>query len=42
MSLNSKQKPLCLPTANRRTLPQRGRETAKKWQKRIWVWCLRL
>jgi len=41
MSLNSKQKST-LPTGNRRTLPQRDRETAKNWQKRIWVWCLRL
>ena len=26
-----------LPTGNRRTLPQRDTETAKKWQKRVWV-----
>ena len=29
-------------TGNRRTLPQRDREIARKWQKRVWVWCLRL
>jgi len=33
-----------LPTGNHRTLPQKtkNRETARKWQKRVWVWCLRL
>jgi len=30
-----------LPDGNRRTLPQRDTETAKKWQKRVRVWCLR-
>jgi len=29
-------------TGNRRTLPQRDREISRKWQKRVWVWCLRL
>jgi len=42
MSLNIKQLKATLPAGNRRTLPQRDRETAKKWQKRAWVWCLRL
>jgi len=37
MSLNFKAKPT-LPTGNCRTLPQWDRETAKKRQKRIWVW----
>jgi len=40
MSLNSKKKKT-LPTGKRRALTQRDRETAKKWQKRVWVWCLR-
>jgi len=31
-----------LPTGNRRILPQRDRETAKKWQKRVLAGCLRL
>jgi len=26
-----------LPSGNRRTLPQRHTETAKKWQKRVWI-----
>jgi len=29
-----------LPTGNCRTPPQRDMETAKKWQRRVWVWCL--
>jgi len=38
-SLNNKQKPLCqLATAE---LPTR-QGNSKKWQKRVWVWCLRL
>jgi len=42
MSFNSKQLKATLPTGNRRTLPQRDRQTAKKWQKRVCVWWLRL
>jgi len=40
MSLNSKQLKATLPTGNRRTLPQRDREISKKWQMRVYVWCL--
>jgi len=40
MNLNSKQKPLCqLATAE---LFPTIQENSKKWQKRVWVWCLRL
>jgi len=42
LSLNSEQLKATFPTGNRRSLPQRGRETAKKWKKRVYVWCLRL
>jgi len=39
MSLNSKQKSLCqLATAE--LYPRHGK--SKKWQKRVWIWCLRL
>jgi len=43
MSLNSKQKSLC-PLATTELLPEEtnNRETARKWQTRVWVWCLRL
>jgi len=37
-----KQVKASLPTGNRGTLLQRDTETAKKWQKGVWVWCLRL
>jgi len=41
-SLNSKQRSLCkLPTAERFTKETKNRETARKWQKRVWVLCLR-
>jgi len=42
MSLNSKQEKATLRTGNHINLPQADRETAQKWQKRVWVWCLRL
>jgi len=43
MSLNSQQKPLCqLVTTELFTKETKNRETARKWQKRVWVRCLRL
>jgi len=39
-----KQAKVTLPTGNHRTLPHRDKKrvTARKWQKRVWVWCLTL
>jgi len=43
MSLNRKQKSLCqLATTELFPKETKNRETARKWQKRVWVWCLRL
>jgi len=43
VSLNSKQKSLCqLATAELFPKETKNRETARKWQKRVWVWWLRL
>jgi len=43
MSLNSKQKSLCqLATTELFTKETKNRETTRKWQKCVWVWCLRL
>ena len=43
MSLNSKQKSLCqLATTELFPKERKNRETGRKWQKRIWVWCLRV
>jgi len=43
MSFNSKQKSLCqLATTELFPKETKNRETARKWQKRVWVWCLRL
>ena len=41
MSLNSKQKPLCQLTTAELFLNETGKQQ-KKWQKRVWVWCLGL
>jgi len=43
MSFNSKQKSLC-KMATTELIPQgdKNEETARKWQKRVWVRCLRL
>jgi len=41
MSSNSKAK-VTLPTTEFYTKQTKNRETARKWQKRVWVWCLRL
>jgi len=40
MSLNSKQKPLRQPATADLFPKETGKH--KKWQKRVWVWCLRL
>jgi len=43
MSLNSKQKSLCqLPSTELFPKDTNNRETARKRQTRVWVWCLRL
>jgi len=43
MSLNNKQKSLCqLATTQLFPKETKNMETAGKWQKRVWVWCLRL
>jgi len=43
MSLNSKQKSLC-QLATTKLLPneKKKRVTPRKWQKRVWVWRLRV
>jgi len=42
MSLNSKQKALCpMVTTELFSKETKNRETARKWQKRVWVWCFR-
>jgi len=40
MSLNSKWKSLCQLTTAELSPTRQG--NSKKWQKRVWVWCLRL
>jgi len=43
MSLNSKQKRLCqLANTELHSEETKKRVTARKWQKRVWVWFLRL
>jgi len=44
MSLKSKQKSLCqLATTELYSKETKNRETARKWQKRVWAcWCLGL
>jgi len=43
MSLNSKQKLLCqLATTELYSNETKKRVTARKWQKRVWIWCLKL
>jgi len=42
MSLNSKQKSLCQQATTQLFHKETKKsETVRKWQKRVWVWCLR-